>query len=61
MLDETEPLLEYKVNRDENNKEKCNTCFFRAVYNYIQQPKFWDWIIVCVIIASIIATIIICT
>ncbi len=55
MLDETEPLLE-----DIENDRQCNTGFFRSVYNYMKQPRFWDWVIVAILIGAVIATIIIC-
>jgi hypothetical protein len=60
MLDETEPLLEYKDRSKYNEKcnEKCNTEFFSSIYNYVKQPRFWDWVIVVVIIGAVIATIV---
>ena len=40
MLDETEPLLEYKDRSKENRKkdnENCNNGFFSSIYGYLKQ------------------------
>jgi hypothetical protein len=61
MLDETEPLLEYKDRSKDNRKkdnENCNNGFFSSIYGYLKQPRFWDWVIVGVIIVAVIATIV---